>query len=59
MRNWLIGQAVAFVIVMLFGCAIKLLVYYDFALWPLMVGFLFAFLIQALAIRHRIENEKL
>lgn len=52
MQNWLITQASAFMAMMLVGCAIKLLYRNrDFALWPLIVGFLFAFLIQALAIR--------
>lgn len=54
MENWLIGQAIAFVVIMLFGLAVKLMgqkYEFEFALWPLIVGFLCAFLVQALVIK--------
>ena len=49
MENWLIGQAIAFIVIMLFGYAMKLLGQkrgFKFALWPLIVGFLCASLLQ-------------
>lgn len=54
MEEWLIGQVIAFVVVMLFGLAVKLLGQkygFTFALWPLIVGFVGASLFQALVIK--------
>lgn len=51
MENWLIGQVIAFIVIMLFGVAMKLWGQrygLKVALWPLVLGFSVAFVMQLL-----------